>query len=170
MNNELPQNEEKLLNFVLSNLFFYRAKSVTLDVKSHDFCEAYLIGCCPEEFPQYKGKIVRIASGSIKPNTVHDLSKHLVEQHTIAARSDINVRLPYLYTHNYIGLLYQTETNYPCPIMISSIYKLGSSFYLQFTAQNLEKKLSVLRKELDEWNVKNKDFIQKHGILKGIEI
>jgi hypothetical protein len=160
---------EALLNFALSNLFFYRAKSISLDLKSHQVAHALILGCDGEQFPMYAGKIVKV-SESIEPDHIYNLAKLLIEQFCTPARKDISLKVPFDNYHNYIGLVLTGVVDTPFPIMVSCINKGQGIFYLQFTVQNLEKKLEVLRAELDEWHAKNKDTLIRLNVKSGIAI
>ena len=147
---------EALLNFAIKNLFFYRAKSITFDVSDFRPAKILLLKCDPVYFPHLDGKVLRL-NDMIEANTVYDSSKILIEQYTTPARPDIEKRMPFTIDFNYIGLMLNVQSNVPCPIMVSCIKTSGSNFYLQFTAQNLELQLDVLRKELDKWHAENQN-------------
>ena len=143
---------DKLITFSLNNLFFYRAKSISLDVRSYHHAEAILLNPDAEHFPHLKGKFIRL-NESINANCVYETAKYLIEEKTVLSRPDLDIVKPFDTRHSYIGLRYTSDAKLPCPVMISSISKGPGSFYLQFSAQNLEQKLDILRAELDAWNI-----------------
>lgn len=151
---------ESLLNFALKNLFFYRAKSITFDIQDFRPARILLLNCDPIHYPHLEGKMLRL-NDMIDANTVYDSSKIIIEQYTSPARPDIEKRMPFTIDFNYIGLRLNAQAKLPCPIMISCIKTSGSNFYLQFTAQNLEQKLDILRKELDDWHANHQSFSVK---------
>lgn len=154
------KSAENFLNFAIKNLFFYRAKSITFDVSDFRPARILLLKCDEQYFPHLAGKMLRL-NDRIEANTVYDSSKILIEQYARPARPDIEKPMPFNVNNNYIGLELSAQAKLPCPIMLSCINKARNNFMLQFTAQNLEGKLEVLRKELDEWHAKHQSFSLK---------
>lgn len=157
--NCIEQRVERVLTRALFNLFFYRAKSVTLDMRSMQSAQVLIRGIQNENFAQYQGKIVRVDE-AISPVDIYDTARLLIERYTSPARPDILVEKPFSPNYNYIGLRLHEMSSvpYPCPILVGCISKSPNTFFLQFTAQNLEQKLDVLRTELDAWHSKRSDF------------
>lgn len=160
---------DALISYALSNLFFYRAKSITFNVTNFQYASAVILGADPDQFPQYHGRVVTL-SNTINAETVYETAKQLIEQKTHASLSDLCPKLPFDTRENYIGLRYVTNDTLPCPIMVASISKGSSQFYLQLTAQNLEKSLKVLREELDAWNKSMAEKGMLHNISKPLEV
>lgn len=148
---------EKLLNYALNNMFFYRAKSITFDVTNFSPAQILLLNCDPQHYPHLEGKMLRL-NDRFESDLIYDSAKILIEQFSTPARPDIEKRMPFAVDFNYVGLQLNAQAKLPCPVLISCINKGGSSFFLQFTAQQLEQKLDILRAELDEWHANHKSF------------
>ncbi len=154
---------EKILNYALGNLIFYRAKAINFNVKSFQHSEVIMLKPDPAAFPLPPGASMVRFKDRIEPDHIYTTAKILIEQHSERARPDIELHLPFNQQVSYVGLRLTCLHNFPFKVMLGCTPNGANAFNLQLSVQNLDKKLEVLRAELDEWRKTNGGYFARLG-------